>query len=272
MLVIESINTIVMDDLWQSGIAYEKFMGRWSSVVAKKFLSWFDIPQTHSWLDIGCGTGSLTKLILETNRPKEVIAIDSSGDLILHAQRSIIDPLVKFKVCLAESLNVDSNSIDAVVSGFVLNFVSQPKIAISEMLRVTKPGGKIGIFLWDYQDGMQMLRYFWDAVVELNKNANKFDEGIRFPLCKKGGLDSLFQEIGLKQFESTAINIKTIFQNFDDFWQPFLSKVGPAPSYVMSLDKKNKQKLKEQLFKTFPINDNGSISLTARAWAVSCTL
>ena len=261
-----------MEDSWQSGIAYEKFMGRWGSVVAKKFLNWFDIPPTRTWLDVGCGTGSLTKIILETNRPKEIIGIDSSSDFILHAQRSIIAPIIKFKICQAESLNVNSKSIDAVVSGLVLNFVSQPKIAISEMLRVTKPGGKIGIFLWDYQEGMQMLRYFWDAVVELDKNAKKFDEGIRFPLCRKGRLESLIQEIGLKHLESTAIDINTIFQNFDDYWQPFLSKVGPAPSYVMSLDQKNKQKLKEHLFKTLPINVDGSISLTARAWAVRCKL
>ena len=262
----------IVDDSWRSGIAYEKFMGRWSSVAAKKFLSYFDIPPDSCWLDVGCGTGSIAKLILEGNRPRKIIGIDSSSELILHAQRSIIDPLVKFKVCQAESLNVDSNSIDAVVSGLVLNFISQPKLAISEMLRVTKPGGKIGIFLWDYQEGMQMLRYFWDAVVELNKNANEFDEGIRFPLCKKGHLESLFQEIGLKQFESTTIDITTVFKNFDDYWLPFLSKVGPAPSYVMSLDQKEKQKLKEQLFKTLPINDDGSISLAARAWAVKCTL
>lgn len=271
LLVRVLMKTDVIDDSWRSGTAYERFMGRWSSVVSKKFLSWFDIPPSRSWLDVGCGTGSLTKLILERNRPKKITGIDSSSDLILHAQHSIIDPLVQFKVSLAESMNVDSDSIDAVVSGLVLNFILQPKIAISEMLRVTKPGGKIGIFLWDYEKEMQMLRYFWDVAVELDDNAHKYDEGVRFPLCKKGNLEALFREIGLKQIESTAIDIKTIFRNFDDYWQPFLCKVGPAPTYVMSLDHKNRQKLKEQLFKALPINNDGTISLSARAWAVKCT-
>lgn len=260
-----------MNDSWLSAIAYEKFMGRWSTHVAQKFLNWLAIPPAHSWLDVGCGTGSLTKLILEKHQPKEIIAIDSSRDFISHTQRSITNPSVHFKVGLAQSLELDSNSIDAVVSGLVLNFVPQPKDAILEMLRVTKPGGKIGIFLWDYAEGMQMLRYFWDAAVELDNKASEFDEGIRFPLCQKGQLESFIREVGLKQFEITPIEIKTVFQNFNDYWQPFLSNVGPAPSYTMSLNQKDRQKLEDKLRKSLPIDDNGSISIMARAWAVKGT-
>lgn len=260
-----------MNDAWLSGIAYEKFMGRWSTLVAHKFLDWLAISPARSWLDVGCGTGSLTKPILEMYQPKEIISIDSSSDFIEHAKHSITSPSVRFKVGLAQSLELDSNSIDAVVSGLVLNFVPQPKVAILEMLRVTKPSGKIGVFLWDYADGMQMLRYFWDAAVELDNNANDLDEGIRFPLCQKGQLESLIREVGLKQVEATAIEVKTVFQNFDDYWQPFLGNVGPASNYTMSLDQKNRQKLEDKLRKSLPIDDNGSISLIARAWAVKGT-
>lgn len=260
-----------MNDSWLSGIAYERFMGRWSTLVAQKFLNWLAIPHARSWLDVGCGTGSITKLILEMYQPKEIISIDSSRDFISHAQRSITNPSVHFKVGLAQSLELDSNSMDAVVSGLVLNFVPQPKVAILEMLRAAKPGGKIGIFLWDYADGMQMLRYFWDAAVELDHNANEFDEGIRFPLCQEGQLESLIREAGLGQIETTAIEVKTVFQNFDDYWQPFLGNVGPAPTYTMSLNQENRQKLEGKLRKSLPIDDNGSISLLARAWAVKGT-
>ena len=263
-----------MVDSWLSGIAYERFMGRWSDLVAQEFLSWLAVPivhRAHRWLDVGCGTGSLTKLILKTCQPKEIIALDSSRDFISHAQRSITDPRVHFRVGLAQSLDLDSNSIDAVVSGLVLNFVPQPKVAISEMLRITKPGGKIGIFVWDYADGMQMLRYFWDAAVELDINARDLDEGVRFPLCQEGQLESLIREIGLKQIEATPIEVKTLFQNFDDYWQPFLGGVGPAPSYIMGLNQKDRQKLEDKLRKLLPIDGSGSISLVARAWAVKGT-
>lgn len=260
-----------MDDPWLSGIAYEKFMGRWSTLVAQRFLSWLAIPPARSWLDVGCGTGTLTNLILETYQPKEIISIDPSSDFISHAQRSTTNPSAHFRVGLAESLDLDSSSIDTVVSGLVINFVPQPKVAMSEMLRVTKPGGKVGVFVWDYAEGMQMLRYFWDAVVELDSTANKFDEGVRFPLCQEGQLESLIQAAGLKQVEATAIEVKTIFQDFDDYWQPFLGNVGPAPSYTMSLSQKDRQKLEDKLRKSLPIDHNGSISLTARAWAVKGT-
>src|SRR5512135_3507034 len=199
-----------MNDSWNSGVAYERFMGRWSTLVARQFLNWLAIPPARCWLDVGCGTGSLTRTILEAYQPKEIISIDSSSDFIAHAQRSITHPSVHFRVGRAQALELDSNSIDAVVSGLVLNFVPQPQAAILEMLRVTKPGGKIGIFLWDYAAGMQMLRYFWDAAVELDSRAKAFDEGIRFPICREGQLESLIQQVGLKEIEATAIEVETV--------------------------------------------------------------
>ena len=257
-----------MNDSWLSGIAYERFMGRWSILIAKRFLNWLAVPPARTWLDVGCGTGSLTNLIFEVHQPKEIISIDSSSDFISHAQRSITDPSVHFKVGLAQSLELDSNSIDVVVSGLVLNFVPQPKAAVLEMMRVTKPGGKIGIFLWDYAVGMQMLRYFWDAAVELDNKAIEFDEGMRFPLCQEGQLESLIREVGLKHIEAIPIEVMTVFQNFNDYWQPFLGNVGPAPSYAMNLNEKDRQKLADKLRKSLPIDDSGSISMMARAWAV----
>jgi SAM-dependent methyltransferase len=167
---------------------------------------------------------------LRLSSQKKIISIDSSSDFISFAQRSITNPSVRFKVGLAQSLDLNTNSIDAVISGVVLNFVPQPEVAISEMMRVTKPGGKIGISLWDYADGMEMLRYFWDAAVELIFGAEEFDEGIKFPLYQEGQLESLVREVGLKQVEATSIEVTTLFQDFDDYWMPFLGNVGPAPS------------------------------------------
>jgi SAM-dependent methyltransferase len=260
-----------MDDSWLSGNAYERFMGRWSILVAQEFLGWLAVPYNRGWLDLGCGTGSLTKLILKTYQPKEIIAIDSSSEFISQAQRSISDPRVHFRVGQAQSLNLDSNSVDAVVSGLVLNFIPQPEAAIAGMIRVTKPGGKIGAFVWDYADGMQMLRYFWDAAIELDHRAREFDEGARFPLCREGQLESLFKEVGLKQIEAIPIEVRTLFQNFDDYWQPLLGGVGPAPSYTMSLNQKDRQKLKNKLRKLLPTDESGSISIIARAWAIKGT-
>lgn len=259
------------NDAWSSGNAYERFMGRWSTLVAQRFLDWLAIPPNSSWLDLGCGTGVLTKLILKRSKPKAIISIDSSGEFIAHVQQSITNPIVRFQVGLAQALELESNSVDAVVSGIMLNFVPQPETAIAEMIRVTKPSGRIGIFLWDYADGMEMLRYFWDTAVKLDPTAKEFDEGLRFPLCQEGQLETLVLETGLKQVEAMPIEVRTVFQNFDDYWVPFLGNVGPAPGYTMSLNLKDRQKLEDKLRETLPTEDNGSISLRARAWAVKGT-
>ena len=260
-----------MNGSWQSGSDYERFMGRWSILAARKFLHWLDVGPDRSWLDVGCGTGSLTKLILENYQPKEIIAIDSSGDFISQAQRSITHPTVHFRLGLAQSLDLDSNSMDAVVSGLVLNFIPQPKDAILEMMRVTKPGGKIGVFVWDYASGMLMLRYFWDAAAALDPNARELDEGARFLLCQAGQLESFLLEFELKDVEAASIEVTTVFQDFDDYWQPFFGNAGSASRYTRSLNLNDRQKLEDKLRKSLPIGDHGSISLTARAWAVKGT-
>ena len=244
-------------------------MGRWSKLVAEKFLNWLAVPPGCTWLDVGCGTGALTKLLLLSRQPKKIISIDFSDEFITHAQQSLNNPKVSFRVGNAESLELESNSIDAVVSGIMLNFVPQPEKAIDEMLRVTKSGGTIGIFLWDYSDGMQMLRYFWDAVVDLNSNAKEYDERTRFSLCREEELKTLVKKAGMKNVEAIPIEVRTVFKNFDDYWLPFLGNVGPAPGYVMSLGDTERKKLKNKLLETLPIEKDGTISLIARAWAVN---
>lgn len=260
-----------MDFSWQRGNLYEKFMGRWSHLVAQQFLRWLDVPPNRRWLDVGCGTGTLTHVVVAEYQPNEVVALDSSPDFVAHARQSLPHPAVQFKVGNAEKLDLAAREFDAVVSGLVLNFVPQPATAVSEMLRVTRPGGTIGIFVWDYAEGMQMLRYFWDAAVALDNDAILLDEGVKFPLCKKGQLESLVREAGLKKVEAASFEVATVFESFDDYWQPFLGSVGPAGSYTMSLNRKDRKQLEARLRESLPIDRSGVISLFARAWAVKGT-
>ncbi len=255
-------------DSWASGSPYERFMGRWSMLIGREFLKWLAIPPGCSWLDVGCGTGTLTRLVLQTNQPSRVVAIDTSSEFVSYAANTLANPLVRFQVGQAQSLELETDSVDVAVSGLMLNFVGYPDQAVSEMQRVTQPGGIIGIYLWDYADGMGMLRYFWDAAVELDQSARELDEGVRFPLCHRGQFASLAETVGLQQVEAAAIEVATVFQNFDDYWRPFLGAVGPAPSYVQSLSTINRQRLEDRLRETLPANDDGAISMTAKAWAI----
>jgi SAM-dependent methyltransferase len=256
-----------MNDSWQSGIAYDRYMGRWSRPLGRKFLDWFAAGPGLSWLDVGCGTGSLTRLILETQRPKEIIAIDSSEEFLAHARASITDSSVHFKLGLAQSPELDSGSMDAIVSGLVLNFVPQPEAAMLEWRRITKSGGGIGAFVWDYADGMQMLRYFWDAALALDPKAAELDEAVRFPICREGQLEALVRGAGLRQVEAAPVVIETAFKDFDDYWKPFLGGAGPASAYAMSLNEADRGKFEARLRQALPIAGDGSITLSARAWA-----
>lgn len=259
-------------DSWQGGHTYDEFMGRWSNRIAHKFLHWLPVSSNKDWLDVGCGTGVLSSVILDTKQPRKILAIDSSPEFIAFAQATNRDPRLQFEVGLAQTLPAESNRFDAVVSGLVLNFVPQPERAVTEMQRMTKQGGVVAAYLWDYADGMQMLRFFWDAAMSQDQKTAELDEGNRFPLCQEGELEKLFVKSGLGQIKSRAIEIATVFTSFEDYWRPFLGGVGPAPSYVASLPESHRIALKERLLGRLPVAADGTISLTARAWAVQGTV
>ena len=143
------------------------------------------------------------------------------------------------------------------------------------MARVTASGGTIAGYVWDYSGKMELMRYFWDAAVELNPEAVKLDEGVRFPVCRPEALKELFASAGLRDAQVTAIDITTSFADFEDYWRPFLGGQGPAPAYVMALDDRARARLAERIRERLPIQADGSISLIARVWAVrgsSCEL
>ena len=155
-------------DAWDSGSAYEPYVGRWSRLVARKFLGWLAVPAGRRWLDVGCGTGALVETILALSAPREVEGIDPSPAYVTFARDRVNDPRVGFEVGDAQALQAASATFDAVVAGLVLNFVPKPEQAVSEMVRVTRPGGVVAAYVWDYAEGMQMMRHFWDAAGALD--------------------------------------------------------------------------------------------------------
>lgn len=255
-------------DTWASGDDYEQYVGRWSRLVAREFLKWLAIPAGRLWLDVGCGTGALSQTILGFSRPAGIKAIDRSSEFVDFARAHMQGKRIRFEIGDAQYLSLDDEKFDAVVSGLVLNFIPQPEKALAEFVRVTRKDGSVGVYVWDYAAGMQFMRHFWDAAVALDPNAYDLDEARRFPLCQPEPLKQLFQASGLSQVELIPIEIPTGFHNFDDYWSPFLGGQGPAPSYVMSLSEAGRSNLREKIRAGLPIQPDGSIHLTARAWCV----
>jgi SAM-dependent methyltransferase len=258
-------------DAWDSGQAYEPYMGRWSRLVAAEFLRWLPAAPSSAWCDIGCGTGALSHAILTTAEPSRVVGVDPSVAYLAAATARITDPRFEVREGSAAAIPAGDGEFDRVVSALMLNFVPDDSAALAEMRRVARQGGTVAAYVWDYSEGMGMLRAFWDAAVALDPAANELDEGRRFPLCRPEPLRELFASTGLLDVAVHSLDIATAFADFDDFWRPFLGGQAPAAGYCAGLPDDRRVALREHLRATLPRAADGTISLTARAWAVRAT-
>ncbi|MBL0183272.1 MAG: class I SAM-dependent methyltransferase [Chitinophagaceae bacterium] len=254
-------------DTWSNGDPYEYFMGRWSKLMAPVFLQWLNAAYGLSWLDIGCGTGALSEVISLTCNPASISCVDPSAAFLEKAKERFINK-ADFTVGSASAIPKPDNSFDIIVSGLALNFFPDLPAAFSEMKRVHKKDGMIAAYVWDYAGRMDLLRIFWDAAREIDPQAYKFDEGLRFPVCNEGKLKESFQQAGLTGIQTSNLDIITVFKNFDDYWNPFLGGQGPAPGYLAFLNKGLQEELENNVRKKLSPAKDGSIKLTARAIAV----
>jgi SAM-dependent methyltransferase len=261
----------VTGDTWASTDAYERFMGRWSRPVAAAFLRWLDVPPGGDWVEVGCGTGALTSVILAAAQPRRVRAYDLSAGFVRAARERVRDPRAWFGEADARRLPEPDLAFDVAVSGLALNFVPEPERALAEMKRVTVPGGTVGVYLWDYSGAMRMLRVFWDAAVELDPAASALDEGERFGLCRPEALQRAFEAAGLQAIDVAALDVPMRFGSFEEYWDPFLGGQGPAPGYVASLDEDRRSELRREIERRLPREPDGSIALAGRAWAARGT-
>jgi SAM-dependent methyltransferase len=259
-------------DAWQAGDSYELYMGRWSRQLAPHFLDWLDAKENLDWLDVGCGTGALSSAILSGCSPKRLISIDPSEGFIATARQRAGGGPVEFKVGDAQALPVDSDTVDVIVSGLVLNFVPDRQKALAEMRRVARRDATIAFYVWDYPaGGIGFIRQFWNAATALDTDAAELTEDRRFPFCTPDALTGLARSAGLADVDCVPIEVPTVFRDFDDFWRPFTLGAGPAPGYCASLDDGARERLRERLQQDLPRNSDGSIPLKAKAWAVRGT-
>jgi len=255
-----------MQDSWQSGDSYEYYMGRWSKLIAEQFVDWLSPRPGIQWLDVGCGSGALSEAAIDRHDPAAVIAIDQSEGFVRTAQQRLGNK-ANCKVGNAMSLPLDDASVNIAVSGLVLNFIPEPEKALAEMKRVTSMNGTVAVYIWDYAEKMEFLNHFWDVVVELDPGASALHEGHRFPDSNAEQLVDTFNHVGLLEVEAAPLEIATHFNDFDDYWKPFLGGQGPAPTYVSKLEDSEKTHLRETLKQRLPVEQDGSIVLYARAWA-----
>jgi len=220
-------------------------------------------------LDVGAGTGILARAVRAAAPSSPITGVELSREYVDFASRHTPDDRVHFQLGDARSLSFADATFDRALSLLVLNFVPEPAVAVAEMARVTRPGGRVAAAVWDYPGRMDMLRAFWDQAIALDPAAEPRDEG-HLPLCRSGELAALWRRQGLDDVEEAPLNITLHFDSFDDYWTPFLLGQGPAGAHVASLSGSRQAELAQRL-RAHLVGDSPDhpFDLPARAWAAT---
>jgi SAM-dependent methyltransferase len=247
--------------------AFERFMGRWSRPLAQSFVTFAQVGDGDRVLDVGCGTGAVAAAVLSATASARVTGLDASATYVEHARARTSSDRASFQAGDARQLPFADDMFDSTLSLLVINFVPDRDTALREMVRVTRPGGTVAAAVWDYGEGMEMLRVFWDEAVAIDAAADARDER-HMPLCRQGELSAAWRQQGLADVRETALAVPLRFSSFEDFWLPFLLGQGPAGAYVASLPESRQGLLRDRLRTRLVAEGDGPFTLHGRAWAV----
>ena len=239
--------------------AYDRFMGRYSSLLSPQMADLADVLPGQRALDVGCGPGALTSELVARLGAEHVAAVDPSASFVEAAGER--NPGVDVRLASAEMLPFPDDSFDAAIAQLVVHFMAQPVSGISEMARVVRPGGVVAACVWDHAGGQGPLGLFWAVARSLDAEVE--DES-NLPGVREGDLVRLLEQAGLHDVESTVISADLRLPSFDAWWEPFTRGVGPAGTYVARLSADRRTALRERCRAALP---DGAFTLPAHAWA-----
>jgi SAM-dependent methyltransferase len=247
---------------------YELYMGRWSRLLVPSYAAFAGVKDGQRILDVGTGTGALAST-LEVSLPQsEIMGVDPSAAFIAYATKNARSARVRFEVGDAQALRSRDASFDHAMALLVMNFIPDQRKALAEMKRVTRPGGVVSACVWDYGDGMESLRLFWDQAVAIDPAvAPKHERNMK--LSRKGELGALWRHGGLLNVREAPLVINQAFSSFRDYWTPFLKGTGPGGAHVASLSDGRRKELEGRLRRSvLRGRHDGPFTLKGRAWCV----
>jgi SAM-dependent methyltransferase len=247
--------------------AYDAHIGRYGPALAAALLDVAEIPTGGRALDVGCGPGALTTALAGRLGAAHVAAVDPSEPFDAACRERV--PRADVRTASAEALPFADATFDAALSQLVVNFLADAPRGVGEMARVTAPGGVVAACVWDYADGMTLLRAFWDAAIALDpEGAAPLDEGARMPHCSPDGLRALWESAGLEDVETGALTVRAAYRSLADLWWPLERGVAPSGAYAASLSAEGRDALRAELGRRLGAAD-GPFELPARAWYVT---
>jgi SAM-dependent methyltransferase len=252
------------------GAAYEFWLGRWARRLAAAFLDVVEIPPSGELLDVGCGTGALTFAMAERWPHRRVIGVDLAAPFISYAHGRRTGEQPQFEIGDACALKYENARFAATTAHLLFLFIPEPLPALQEMRRVTRPGGTIAAVVWDSRGGLVFQRMLWDTAVAIDPNARVVrDKLFANPVAIPGGLAGIFDQAQLDRIETHSLTIRMDFENFEDYWRPFLGGQGPVGTYFANLPADLAARIKEAVRDAYCSgSSDGPRSLTASAWAV----
>lgn len=254
--------------MFAASAGYERFMGRWSRQLAPAYIAFAGVKNGDRVLDLGTGTGSLAATLEATFPDTQIVGVDPSEGFISYARKNAKTAHSQFELGDAQALKFSDASFDKALSLLVMNFIPDHQKAVAEMRRVTRAGGIVSACVWDYERGMQMLRFFWDEAVAFDPAIEPKDER-HMKLSHQGQLSDLWKQSGLLNIKEEPIRIDQAFSSFNDYWEPFTKGAGPGGAYVVSLPQDRREQLEARMRKRlFGGRNDGPFELTATAWCV----
>lgn len=249
---------------------YELQMGRWSRRLAESFVDFVGAGDGERVLDVGCGTGSLARVVAARTSTSRIDGVDLAVPYVEHAALSNRDPRLSFGIGDACALAFSDDTFDRVLCLLVLHFVRTPELAIAEMRRVARPGAVVAAAVWDLRGGLVAGRLFLDTAAALDRDADAYRaRHLTRPLTRPGELAAAWRAAGLADVVETTLAIRMEYASFDDYWAPYEGLDGPAADYVATLGARKRAILREAVRRAYLDGErDGPRSFLASAWAV----
>ena len=243
-----------------AGDAYDRFMGLYSRPLAENLADWLTVSAGQRVLDVGCGPGALTEQLVARAGAEHVAAVDAS-EAFVGACRSRL-PGIDVRHGFAEALPFDDDTFDVAAASLVVHFMKDPRAGIMEMLRVTRPGGRVAATVWDLAGRRAPMWPVWDALAQVAPQVS--DEG-HVPGGAEGELVELFESAGVLDVEGVDLEVTVTHPSFEEWWTPYLDKVGPVGEALAALDASDLERVRGHCLLRL---GEGPFDLTAVAFAV----